>query len=206
MVYDLVKECIANLRRNGFCVQFVQDVKDAKNLILDMALKYKTFGIGGSNTIRLLNIVEELKKNGKIVYDHWFHGLTKDQDLEIRLAQGRCDCFLCSANAISASGEIINIDGIGNRVSATIFGPKEVIIVIGKNKITPDLTSALKRAKEIAAPLRAKSLGIDTPCVKTGKCNNCNSPARICRITVILHKRPLFTPISVIIVDKELGY
>ncbi len=203
---DMIQECIGNLKKNGFDAHFVEDVGMAKEMILNMILGYESFGVGGSDTVRSMNIVKELKIKGKVVYDHWEEGLTKEQDLDLRLRQGRCDCFLCSANAISASGEIVNIDGIGNRVAAMSFGPKKVMIVAGVNKITPDLASAIKRAREIAGPLRAKSLGLATPCAKTGKCTDCNSPQRICRITVILSRQPALTPISVVLINKQLGY
>jgi len=202
----MIEKCIENLKKNGFDASFFKEIQRAKDYILDMISKYSSFGIGGSDTVRSMNIVQALKEMGKRVYDHWVEGLSKEQDLEIRLMQGRCDCFLCSANAISASGEIVNVDGIGNRVSAMCFGPKKVVIVAGTNKIVPDLDSAIKRIKEIAAPLRAKSLGLNLPCVKAGRCVECNSPQSICRITTILHKKPIYTDISVIIVDKSLGY
>jgi len=202
----MIEKCIENLKKNGFDASFFKEIQQAKDYILDMISKYSSFGIGGSDTVRSMNIVQALKDLGKRVYDHWIEGLSKEQDLEIRLMQGRCDCFLCSANAISASGEIVNVDGIGNRVSAMCFGPKKVVIVAGTNKIVPDLDSAIKRIKEIAAPLRAKSLGLNLPCVKAGRCVECNSPQSICRITTILHKKPIYTDISVIIVDKSLGY
>ncbi len=201
-----IRECINNLSKNGFDTHFVEDVYEAKSLLFEMSKPYLTFGIGGSDTVRSIGIVQQLKDAGKIVYDHWIEGLTKEQDLELRLMQGRCDCFLCSANAITVSGELVNVDGIGNRVSAMCFGPKKVIVVAGINKIVPDISSAIKRIKEIAAPLRAKSLGLSTPCVKTGKCTECDSPQRICRITTIIHKKPVLTDLSVIIVNKQLGY
>ena len=202
----MIERCIENLKKNGFDPSFFEDVQQAKDHILDMVKGYSSFGIGGSDTIRSMNIVQELKNMGKLVYDHWSEALSKEQDLEIRLMQGRCDCFLCSANAISSSGQIVNVDGIGNRVSAMCFGPKKVVIVAGVNKIVPDLDSAIKRIKEVAAPLRAKSLGLNLPCVKEGRCVECDSPQRICRITVVLHKRPIYTDISVVIVNKSLGY
>ncbi len=202
----MIEKCIENLKKNGFDASFFKEIQHAKDYILDMISNYSSFGIGGSDTVRSMNIVQALKEMGKRVYDHWVEDLSKEQDLEIRLMQGRCDCFLCSANAISASGEIVNVDGIGNRVSAMCFGPKKVVIVAGTNKIVPDLDSAIKRIKEIAAPLRAKSLGLNLPCAKAGRCVECNSPQSICRITTILHKKPIYTDISVIIVDKSLGY
>lgn len=206
MNYNIVQECIKNLKKNGFDAHFIKDVNTASELITNWIIHYESFGIGGSETVRSLNIVNILRKKGKIVYDHWEKGLTKEQDFELRLKQGRCDCFLCSANAISASGEIVNIDGIGNRVAAMSFGPKRVVVIAGVNKITPDLVSAIKRAREIAGPLRAKSLGLSTPCAETGTCMDCNSPHRICRITLILNRCPALTPVSVVLIDEHLGY
>ena len=202
----LAEECIKTLKNHGFDVHFVPTVNDARDLILGMVSGYETFGFGGSETIRSMGIPEELKTRGKKVYDHWKEGLSAKEDLDIRLKQGRCDCFLVSANAVSVSGEIVNVDGIGNRVCAMTFGPKKVVIAAGMNKVTPDLESAIKRVKEVAAPMRAKSLGLKTPCAETGICSDCNSPQRICRITTILHRKPMLTDISVVLVNEALGF
>jgi len=185
-----------------------------------MVSGYETFGFGGSYTVRALGVLEALRAKGKTIYDHWREGKTiyhhgqqdgqqgfnKEEDLDIRLNQGRCDCFFCSANAVSATGEIVNVDGAGNRTTAMTFGPKKVVIVAGMNKVTPDLESALKRVREIAAPMRAKSVGMETPCAETGVCSDCNAPSRICRITTILHCKPLMTDVSVILVNQVLGF
>lgn len=200
------EQCTRNLRNHGFDGHFVQSPEEARELALKMVSGYESFGFGGSDTVRALGLVDELKARNKAVYDHWQQGLTKDEDLDIRLQQGRCDCFLCSANAISATGEVVNVDGIGNRVNAMTFGPKKVLIVAGMNKVTPDLESALSRVREVAGPMRAKSLGMETPCVETGICSDCNSPQRICRITSILHRKPMLTDVSVILVNQALGF
>ena len=202
----LGERCVKNLKKHGFDAHFVSTPDEAKNLILSMFSDHETFGFGGSDTTRSLGIMEKLKAEGKTVYDHWQAGLTKEEDLEIRLQQGRCDCFLCSTNAISATGEVINVDGIGNRTNAMTFGPKKVIIAAGMNKVTPDLESALTRVRDVAGPMRAKSLGMETPCAETGICNDCNSPQRICRVTVILHRKPMMTDISVILINNSMGF
>lgn len=202
----LGEKCIKNLKTHGFDAYFAATVKEAADLIFEMIAGHETFGFGGSNTSRDLGILEKLKAKGKTVYDHWQKGLTKEQDMDIRLQQGRCDCFLCSANAISAEGEIVNVDGVGNRTSAMAFGPKKVVIVAGMNKVTPDLESALRRVREIAGPMRAKSLGMETPCAETGECMDCNSPQRICRITTILHRQPMLSDISVVLINQDLGF
>jgi hypothetical protein len=202
----LAEKCIKNLKSHGFDAHFVSTIDDARDVILKMVSRFETFGFGGSNTARALGVLEELKAKGKTIYDHWQEGLSKEDDLDIRLQQGRCDCFFCSANAISSTGEVVNVDGIGNRTNAMTFGPKKVMIVAGMNKVTPDLESAISRVREIAAPMRAKSLGMETPCAETGICNDCNSPQRICRVTTILHRKPMLTDVSVILVNESLGF
>jgi len=198
--------CVRNLKKHGFDAHFVSSRDEARELILGMISDYETFGFGGSDTTRSLGLMEALKAKGKTLYDHWQTGLAKEKDLEIRLQQGRCDCFLCSANAISSTGEIINVDGIGNRTNAMTFGPKKVCVVTGMNKVTPDLESALRRVREVAAPMRARSLGMETPCAETGVCSDCNAPQRICRATLILHRRPMLSDISVILINESLGF
>ncbi len=202
----LAEKCVKNLDKHGFDAHFVSNPDEAQALILDMVSGHETFGFGGSDTSRAIGLVEELRSRGKTIHDHWQKDLTKEEDLEIRLQQGRCACFFCSANAISATGEIVNVDGIGNRTSAMSFGPKKVVIIAGMNKVTMDLESALKRVREIAGPMRAKSLGMETPCAETGICADCNSPQRICRITTILHRKPTLTDISVVLINKEMGF
>ena len=198
--------CVENLQNHRFDAKLVANVQEAKNLVLQMTEPHKTIGFGGSFTTRALDIVETLQKQGKEVLDHGAAGLTFEETLEIRRRQLTCDCFMCSANAISLTGEIVNVDGVGNRTSSMTFGPKKVIVVAGVNKICNDLDSALKRVKEVAAPMRAKSLETKTPCTLTGVCEDCNSNTRICNATLILHRRPSLTDMSVIIVQQSLGF
>lgn len=200
------ERCVKNLKKHGFDAHFVSTPDEARDLVLDMVSRYDTFGFGGSDTTRSLGIMERLKSEGKTIHDHWRPGLTREEDLGIRLNQGRCDCFLCSANAVSATGEIVNVDGVGNRTNSMTFGPKKVLIIAGMNKVTPDLDSALRRVRDIAGPMRARSLNMETPCAETGVCTDCNSPQRICRVTVILHRKPMKTDLSVILINQALGF
>ncbi len=196
---------VDNLKKHGFDACFVQNADEARDLILDKIGRYESFGFGGSSTTRALDLPDSLIRMGKTVYDHWMPS-EELSDLELRLKQGRCDCFLCSANAISVDGEVVNVDGVGNRNNAMTFGCPKVVIVAGMNKVTRDLESALRRVKEVAAPMRAKSLNMDTPCAKTGICADCNSPQRICRITTILHRNPMMTDVTVVLVNQSLGF
>lgn len=194
-----------NLKKHGFDACFSQDMEEARDLILDKIGRYESFGFGGSATTRALGLPGVLTGMGKTVYDHWTP--SEDlSDLELRLKQGRCDCFICSANAISAGGEVVNMDGVGNRNNAMTFGCPKVVIVAGMNKVTHDLESALRRVREVAAPMRAKSLNMDTPCAKTGICTDCSSPQRICRITTILHRKPMMTDVTVVLINQSLGF
>jgi hypothetical protein len=199
-------KCVEALKKHDFDAHFVPSVEEAKTLILDMISGYETFGFAGSETTRALDLVEAVKGMGKTVYDHWQKGLSKEDILQVRLQQGRSECFLCSANAVSLTGEIVNVDGAGNRNAAMTFGPKKVVIVAGMNKVRADLSSALARVQEIAAPENAKKLGCETPCAETGFCSDCNVPGRICRITTILHRKPMLTDVSVVLINDSLGF
>jgi hypothetical protein len=200
------QQCAANLKKNGFDAHWVSNTAEARKLIMPMLAECNTFGFGGSESVRQLGLVETLRAEGKTVFDHWREGLSPPESLAIRRSQLHCDCFFCSANAITLGGEIINVDGVGNRTSAMGFGPGKVVIVAGMNKVTHNLESALRRVREVAGPMRARSLGMKTPCAQTGVCADCHSPQRICRITTILHRQPMLTPTSVVLVNQALGF
>ena len=200
------KRCVENLKKNGFDAHWVPDMAAANSLVLPMIDRYETFGFGGSDTVRRLGLVEHLVKSGKTVFDHWKSDISPEESLSIRKSQLTCDCFFCSANAVSLTGEIVNVDGAGNRTSAMGFGPAKVIIIAGMNKVADDLEGALQRVKQVAGPMRAKSLDMKTPCAETGICSDCRSPQRICRITTILHRQPVLTPTSVVLINAALGF
>lgn len=180
-----------------------------RELLISAVMRYITpglkIGVGGSLTVRGIGLLEKLADNNIQVLDHWKQGLTKEEISTIRLSQLTCDLFLSSANAITEKGDIVNMDGFGNRINAMTFGPKKVIIIAGYNKIVPDIDSALDRIKRFAAPLNAKRLNLPLPCTETGYCHDCNSEARICRVTSIMQRRPSGTDISVYLLNEEIG-
>ncbi|GAB6097340.1 lactate utilization protein [Desulfatiferula olefinivorans] len=202
----LAEHCVTQLIKHRFDAHLVQTPQAAVQMILGMIEPFDRIGFGGSDTIRSLGIQDLLKDKGKRLFDHNEPGLPFETSLDYRKKQASCDCFLCSANALSLTGEIVNVDGVGNRTNAMTFGPGKVIIVAGVNKITADLESAVRRVREVAAPMRAKSLGVDTPCALTGRCTDCNAPMRICNVTSILHRKPMMTDISVLVINETLGY
>lgn len=203
---EKIKRTEKNLKKHGFRVMVFENEGEARSWLLNAISPDEKVGAGGSKTIRDLNVISALKERGNPVYDHWEEGLSPREVLEVRRKQLLCDVFLTSSNAITEEGEIVNREGVGNRVNAMTFGPGRVFVVVGKNKIVRNVASALKRIKKIAAPLRNRSLNTKNPCVKKGECVDCDSPTRICRITHILHRCPSNSDITVIIIKKDLGY
>ncbi len=201
-----IDKTLESLDKHGFNALFCASRQEAVDFIVQAAQTCTSIGIAGTHTVRMLGVIPLLENAGKTVYDHWKLKIGTPEELESRRNQMRSDMFLSSVNALTMTGEIVNRDGCGNRINAMTFGPEKVVLVAGRNKIAPDLDSALARIEETAAPIRAMSLNRKTPCVKTGYCMDCDSPERICRITSIIHRKPMFTDISVLILDEDLGY
>ncbi|MGN0143464.1 MAG: lactate utilization protein [Clostridium sp.] len=197
-----IQRTIDNLKNEGFKVSYFETCDEASKHI-SSELKGKTIGFGGSKTIEELGLFEKLSVNNK-VYWHW-----KQEQNEARKNSATAEVYISSANAISETGEIINIDGSGNRVSALMYGHEKVYIVAGVNKIAENYEKALWRARNIAAPLNAKRLGINTPCAasKEMKCFNCSSPERICRgISVLIQKMGGIKEMEVVLINQSIGY
>ncbi len=200
------RRAVERLEAHQFKAVYVRNREEAIREIWKHLGPAKTVGLGGSITLRELGIIERLESEGKVLYDHWKLGLSQEQSTEIRRLQLTSDVFLSSVNAITLNGELINIDGIGNRVSGTIFGPGKVLLVAGYNKLVEDVAEGIRRIKNVATPLNARRLHLDLPCAKLGRCVDCNSPHRICCVTVIYERKPLWTDVIVIVVGEELGY
>jgi hypothetical protein len=202
----IIDTTLDSLKKHGFDARFFPSREEAAAYIMEMAADCNTVGIAGTHTARALGIVPRLEQAGKKLYDHWQLKVGTPEELECRKNQMLSDLFIASANAVTMTGEIVNRDGCGNRTNSMTFGPGKVALVVGRNKLAPDLDSAIGRIEEVAAPIRAMSLNRKTPCVQTGYCMDCDSPERICRVTSIIHRQPMFTKITVIILDEELGY
>jgi len=188
---EILKRTIEGLCRRGFEAELVATKAEAKTLVLKEAESAQSVGWGGSETLKEIGARETLMASGKEIRDH----------------QTSMDLFLLSANAITSDGVIVNIDGTGNRVAASIFGPKRVVYVIGRNKIVNGgVLEAIARAKRLACPPNCKRLARKTPCAETGICADCDSPDRICKVTAIFDRAPTHTPTRVILVDEDLGY
>ena len=203
---ERAKVVVKALQRNGFTALYAETAQRARDKILKLIPKGAAVGVGGSITLRQIGILPKLAKLGHQMYDHWTPGLSLEEGLAVRRAQLACDVFLSSANALTLDGKIVCVDGVGNRVAAMTFGPEKVIIAAGANKITRDLDDALRRVKEVAAPPTLKELGLALPCTETGSCQDCKSPQRGCRVTMILERKPFFTDTTVVVIGEALGF
>jgi L-lactate utilization protein LutB len=202
---ERIERALEAFRKNGFRAEFVKDREEARKRLLELIPEKAKVGIPGTKTVRQTGIVEELKKRGQELFDHWEEGLKPDEVLQCRRSQLQSDVLLVSANALTESGELMNSDGVGNRVASMIFGPGQVIVVAGINKLVKDLDAAEDRIRNIAAPRRAAELNLKPPCVETGKCSGPHHAQCICRVTTIISMRPSLTQFTVILVGEELG-
>ncbi len=193
------------LTKRGFDARAVASAEEASREVLAIFPPDVAVGCGGSVTVRQIGLLDRLRERGNRVVAHE-QGMEPVEALAIRKEAVTCPCFLASANAVTLEGEIMNVDGIGNRVAGTIFGPSTVVIVAGANKIVEDLAAARTRIREYAAPANARRLGIAVPCVEAGHCLDCVSEASICRVSVIMHRPPGLTDVKVILVAQELGF
>ncbi len=202
----MIEKVVENLRKNKFLVHYFENSKDACDYLIKVIPPGAKVGIGGSITLNQIGFVEALQNRKDIIFfNQYLKNLPRETSLQIRREGLLSDYYFTGSNAITEEGEIVNIDGVGNRVAALSFGPKKVFIVVGKNKIVKNYNEAIKRIKTIAAPLNAKRLGRHTPCVDDGICHNCDSPDRICNIVHVLKKQPYPERITVVLIDEKLG-
>ena len=195
MAFETVK---TNLEARGYTVKVFATGAEAAEYI-NSVVDNTTVGIGGSMTVQSMGLYETLSAHNQVFW-HWVSG--PEAHAQASVAQ----VYLTSANGLSEAGEIINIDGAGNRVASTLFGHQKTYFIIGKNKLAPTFDEALWRARNIAGPKNAQRLGKKTPCAVNGdRCYDCKSPDRICRGMVILMGPTMNMPTEVILVNEELG-
>jgi hypothetical protein len=186
---------------------------EALEIALSCIMPRDTVGVGGSVTLDEIGLTNALRggklHGGSVTFlDQYRSGLSREEALSLRRKSLDSDIFFSGANAITMSGEIVNMDGYGNRVAALAFGPRRICIVAGINKLVADFTAALARIGEKAAPLNCRRLNRRTPCAATGQCDdrNCAAPERICNILSVIRRQPGGNRIKVILVGEELGY
>lgn len=200
-------KAVESLGRNGFTARYCASAQEAAEHIVNAAGEAVTIGFGGSMTIAGLGVDTLLAEQGKELLNHAAPGLSREQRIEIMRRQLTCDLFLSGCNALTLSGELVNIDATGNRVAAMFFGPRRVIVVAGRNKLVEGTAQeAIARVKARATPPNARRLNFNTPCARTGFCSDCNSPDRLCRVTTIIDRKPRMTDLQVLVVNEDLGF
>lgn len=206
MQYDKAGAKVAEaLNKRHFEAYYCPDRAAAVEKVLELIPQDHVVSWGGTATVDELGVKEALRQRGQAVIDR---DTAKDaQERQQMLKQAlTCDTFLMGSNAISADGQLVNIDGTGNRVAALCFGPTQVVVVAGMNKVAGDLDGAMRRAREVAAPMNAQRFPLKTPCVANGLCGDCKGPDSICAQIVTTRLCKPAGRIKVVLVGEDLGF
>ena len=197
------------LKKNNFEAVIVQSAKEAAQFVMEKLLpesKAQSVSFGGSMTLNSTGLLDSLAGvKGLALISPNAPGISNEEKIEVRRQGLLVDLYLTGTNAVTEDGFLVNLDMIGNRVGALTFGPKKVVVIVGRNKIVPDLEMAMYRIKDYAAPANAMRLNCKTPCVKTSECADCNSPGRICNTWTITEKSFPKGRVTVILINDELG-
>ncbi len=198
----LAAKVIKGLASRNMEGYYAKDREEAKKIALSLIREGDSVTMGGCMSAHEIGLVTALKEGN-------YRFIDRDEIPDKRaamLAAYDADVFLASANAITEDGILVNIDGNANRVSAIAQGPREVLLIVGMNKVCPDVETAIKRARNVAAPINAQRFGLSTPCSKTGSCMNCKSPDTICCQILITRFSRHPGRIRVILVNDSLGF
>ncbi|NRT88458.1 lactate utilization protein [Clostridium beijerinckii] len=199
------KRVVDALIKNDFDAIYLESKYEVIEFIMKYVKAGTKVGFGGSITIADMKIQDKVRAAGGIVFDHG-EASSVEEVMSIAREEIFSDLYLCSSNAITLDGTLINVDGMGNRISAMTFGPRKVIIVASVDKICRDEAAAFERLENIASPMNNKRLEKPNPCSKTGICMNCKSQTRICRVYSIMRRKPMTTDITVIIMGESGGF
>ena len=198
-----------NLEKNNFEVFLASSLQEVRSIVMETLLpriKPASISWGGSMTFVASGLYEDLKESQTMkVLDTFDKDIPADESLERRRQSLLVDLYITGTNAVTENGMLVNLDMIGNRIAALTFGPKEVILIIGRNKIVPDLEEAMDRVKDIAAPANAMRLDKKTPCVETASCHECKSPDRICNTWTITQKSFPKGRVKIILLNEDAG-
>ena len=205
-----LKDLKETLEANNFEAFIAENAAHAKTIVQDKIIPQagaKSVSWGGSMTFINSGLYEALRdRNDLEIVDTYDKSLSDDQKMEKRRAALCVDLFIMGTNAITQSGELVNLDMIGNRVGGLIFGPRKVVILVGRNKIVPDIEAAMGRIKNYVAPINTMRLGKKTPCAKTSYCEECHSEDRICNTWTITQKSFPKGRVTVVLINEDLGF
>jgi len=186
---------------------YASSAAQARDEILDMIPRGCTVYRCGSVTTTSMGLWEKIAALPDVkIIDPFLPGLSAEEAMETRIRGFTADVMITSCNALTLDGRLVNLDGVGNRVASMMFGPGKVILVVGMNKVAPDLDTAMARVKHYAAPVNAIRIGLDTPCAANGLCTDCRSPERSCNMWSIIEGHRTRGRIHVKLVGEDLGY
>lgn len=197
-----IETTINALKKNHFDVEYAEKAVNVTGIILKLIPEDATIEMAGSMSVNQIKVMEKLGERGNKGPGIPEPGAVAAPSLTPSVIN---DVLLVSTNAVTMDGKLINVDGMGNRVTGMVYGTKQVILVVGQNKIVKDVPAALERVQQVIAPYHALNMGLPTPCAKTGKCEDCNSPSRICNITTIISKKPPSPQFTIIMVGEDMG-
>ncbi len=201
-----IETVIKNLNKNNMAGYYVSDKHQLMSLISSLIPNGSTVGCGDSVTLEETGVFDFLRNGNYYFYDKFQSGLTSEDKRKIYLKNFCADTFITGSSAVTEDGKIFNIDGNGSRVAPMIYGPEQVIIVVGINKIVENVELAIQRTRQVSAPLDAKRLKKETPCTKLDKCVDCAHKQRICNDFVLITGQFSQNRIKVIIINENLGY
>jgi hypothetical protein len=199
---------IKNFKKRGIEGAYFDTCPEAVKAVCAVISAGALVGMGGSETLIESGLLDALRRMDIRLLDRYREGISKDEIIEMRRQGMLCDVYIMSSNAVCADGRLVNVDGTGNRVAALAFGPKNVIVLAGMNKVVRDLEAAIARVRTIAAPANSLRVGVDTPCSHTGFCQDphCHPPNRICCQLVVTEASMVPGRILVVLVGEDLGY
>lgn len=203
---EKIKRTIKALENNNINGYLAQDENEIIEIIMDIAKDGDVVACGGSMSLFETGVIEHLRSGRYTFLDRYKEGISADEIVKIYKGAFTSDVYFSSSNAITENGYIYNVDGNGNRVAAILYGPEKVVIICGINKIVKDIDEAIKRNECISGPANAKRLNKNTPCTKVGYCMNCSSNERICREYTLIKSQSKKDRVSVIFINKEVGY
>ena len=202
------EELVEKMTKRGFKALYVPTAAEALKAVLALLPPEGTIALLGSQTMNQLGVYAHLRQSGRDLVDHATQtvGLSKSEIRSYMRGVFTAAAMLASANAVDQEGRLYNIDGTGNRVAGTIFGPESVVLALGLNKAAPTPEEAWRRARQVASPMNCKRLKYSNPCAQSGRCHDCQSPTRICNYFTVIERSQLEGRIKVVLVGEDLGY
>ena len=199
---------ISGLKERGINGYYVPTAEEGIRKVLELIPPGATVGLGGSTTLTRSGLLDRLRELPVTLYDRYREGITREEIDGLRISSLTADVFIASTNAVTMDGQLVNVDGIGNRVAAMLCGPERVILLAGVNKIEDSVEDALRRIHAETAPMNVRRFGADTPCRDTGVCQRdvCRAPKSICNKYVIIEGEADPDRLHLVLVGERLGF